>query len=154
VSKHKLYSLARVRSEDQRRELQQLENANVCTFCESGLTYTGVPIVKKGKHWFIAKNKFPYEGTTSHYMGIYREHVCSYAEVAPEAWPELFRLLKEFAGPECSIAMRSGDPDRSCATISHFHVHAFSGVVGHPKTHEEIIMHLGYKADRPAQKKK
>lgn len=146
TDRKRLYNLSRVRNAGQMAEMARFEAASICMFCPEGLGPAEVPIVTQGQHWLIARNKHPYEGTALHYIGIYRAHVHSFSEVAGEAWPELFRLFVELVGPTCSIAIRSGETDCTCSTIAHFHVHVFTGVSGHPDTHEEITMHLGYKA--------
>lgn len=142
----RLYNLARVRNAGQKAEMEKFEASGICMFCPEGLEPADVPIVTEGQHWLVARNKHPYEGTTLHYIGIYRAHVHSFNEVLPEAWPELFRLFAELVGPTCSIAIRSGETDCTCSTVAHFHVHVFAGVAGNPETHQEITMHLGYKA--------
>lgn len=50
-----------------------------------------VGILKRGKHWFIILNTFPY--TSGHIMIVAREHINGIGEIGEEAGIELISLL-------------------------------------------------------------
>jgi ATP adenylyltransferase len=121
-----LYHFEAARSEDQRRHMEELEQAGVCIFCPEHRERER--IVLEGRHWWVTPNAYPYVGTDAHLLIVPHEHVASFDELPDEAGAELWALkrqMKEQLGHPRAVATveRSGDMRLNGGSVSHLHVH-------------------------------
>jgi diadenosine tetraphosphate (Ap4A) HIT family hydrolase len=128
-----LYSTDAARSEEQRRYMQELAETGVCVLCPEHVAgQQREPIEHSGKHWYVKKNDFPYEGAAAHYLIVSQLHVVSFDELPDEAGAELWaikRRLKAQLDPVAFAAVeRSGDMRYNGGSVSHLHVHLVSMV--------------------------
>ncbi len=106
--------------------LTKIQEDAVCPFCPEYLEkYHKPPIVKRGKHWLITPNMYPYENTSFHFLFITTRHITDSEELTREEWLELQELnqwiISEY-GIDCgTLIMRSGDMSKTGATVMHLH---------------------------------
>ncbi|MGC2374649.1 MAG: HIT domain-containing protein [Solirubrobacteraceae bacterium] len=123
-----LYDLAAARSAAQRRRMEELEAAGICVFCEEHVAeHQHEPIEHTGRHWYVTKNRYPYEGTATHYLIVARRHVTSFDELPDEAGAELWsikRMLKAQLEPAALATVeRSGNMLYNGGSVAHLHIH-------------------------------
>ena len=123
-----LYFMDHARTDEQRRHMEDLEEAGICVFCpEHFEEHHREPVEITGEHWYVTKNDFPYVGTAAHYLIVAREHVKSFDELPDEAGAELWSLkrqLKERLAPAAeAMVERSGAMRYNGASVAHLHVH-------------------------------
>lgn len=123
-----LYDLAAARSADQRQRMEELEAAGVCVFCEEHVAeHQPEPIEHTGEHWYVTRNRYPYEGTAAHHLIVARRHVTSFDELPDEAGAELWsikRMLKAQLEPAAVATVeRSGNMLYSGGSVAHLHIH-------------------------------
>jgi ATP adenylyltransferase len=123
-----LYDLAAARSAAQRQRMKDLEAAGICVFCpEHVAEHQPEPIEHTGRHWYVTKNHYPYEGTATHYLIVAREHVVSFDELPDEAGAELWsikRMLKARLEPAAVATVeRSGNMLYNGGSVAHLHIH-------------------------------
>jgi ATP adenylyltransferase len=128
ASREPLYSLEAARSQEQRRYMQQLLDAGICIFCPEHVeAQQREPIEHAGKHWYVKKNDYPYEGASAHYLIVAQHHVVSFDELPDEAGAELWaikRRLKSQLEPVAFASVeRSGDMLYNGGSVAHLHVH-------------------------------
>lgn len=124
----RLYNLDAARSAEQRRYMEELEAAGVCVFCpEHVQEHHREPVEHSGRHWYVTKNDYPYEGSASHYLVVSIAHVTSFDELPDEAGAELWaikRMLKAQLEPIAFATVeRSGDMLYNGGSVAHLHVH-------------------------------
>ena len=87
--------------------------------------YHHLPVIKKGKHWYITKNQWPYPHTAEHYLIIAVAYWTQLEDITPEASSELISLSqwlkKHLHVKGGALCMRFGDSNYSGATIDHLH---------------------------------
>ena len=123
-----LYHLDAARSAEQRRYMEELEAAGVCVFCpEHVATHHREPVEHAGRHWYVTKNDYPYEGAAAHYLVVSNLHVVSFDELPDEAGAELWaikRTLKSQLEPTALATVeRSGNMLYNGGSVAHLHVH-------------------------------
>lgn len=123
-----LYDLAAARSAAQRRRMEELEAAGICVFCEEHLAgHQPEPVEHTGRHWYVTKNRYPYEGAATHYLIVARRHVTSFDELPDEAGAELWsikRMLKARLEPAAVATVeRSGNMLYNGGSVAHLHIH-------------------------------
>jgi ATP adenylyltransferase len=123
-----LYDLAAARSTAQRRRMEELETAGICVFCPEHVTeHQPEPIEHTGRHWYVTKNRYPYEGTSAHYLIVSRVHVVSFDELPDEAGAELWsikrRLKAELEPAALATVERSGNMLYNGGSVAHLHIH-------------------------------
>jgi diadenosine tetraphosphate (Ap4A) HIT family hydrolase len=123
-----LYNLEAARSREQRSYMKQLESAGICVFCpEHVAEYQREPVEHEGRHWYVTRNGFPYEGTAAHYLIVARSHVVSFEQLPDEAGAELWAIRRELARRLAPLALatveRSGDMRLNGGSVAHLHVH-------------------------------
>jgi ATP adenylyltransferase len=123
-----LYDLAAARSDAQRKRMEDLEAAGICVFCpEHVAQHQPEPIEHSGRHWYVTRNRYPYEGTTTHYLIVARQHVVSFDELPDEAGAELWsikRMLTAQLEPAAIATVeRSGNMLYNGGSVAHLHVH-------------------------------
>ena len=119
-----LYDLSAARSDDQRRYMDELEAEGICIFCSEEHR---APVELSGKHWYVVKNDYPYEGTRAHYLIVPHAHVSSFDELPDEAGADLWALKRELRARVDPVAVatveRSGDMRYNGGSVAHLHVH-------------------------------
>jgi len=123
-----LYNLQAARSEQQRRYMEGLAAAEICIFCpENVAREQREPVEHRGRHWYVKKNDFPYEGALSHHLIVAQRHVVSFDELPDEAGAELWaikRMLKARLRPlALATVERSGNMLYNGGSVAHLHVH-------------------------------
>lgn len=123
-----LYDFGAARSAAQRQYMEELEAAGVCVFCpEHVAEHQREPIEHTGRHWYVTKNHYPYEGTAAHYLIVSRVHVVSFDELPDEAGAELWsikRALKARLEPAAIATVeRSGNMLYNGGSVAHLHIH-------------------------------
>lgn len=138
------------RTEKQKKLMAQIEADGVCPFCaEHFARYHPEPILKETENWFVTTNMSPYEGTTKHFLFVYKlEHTNSPADVTPEAGAELFSLMSEIIHthdiPGGGFFMRFGEGGYNGSSVEHLHAQLVVGVQKSDET-EGLKVKLGYK---------
>ena len=147
--KTKFLNFKHVRINKQREQMEQIKKDGVCPFCIEYLTkYHESPIEKDGKWWILSKNDFPYNGTSIHYILIYKYHITQPHNIDSSAWVEfgeyISYLNKKYAEKGGALFMRFGDTDYTGASINHMHAQF---IVGGPynENADKIKVSLGYK---------
>jgi ATP adenylyltransferase len=125
---NRLYDIAAARSAAQRKRMEDLEAAGICVFCTEHATgHQPEPIEHMGDHWYVTKNRYPYEGTQVHYLIVARRHVTSFDEMPDEAGAELWsikRMLKAQLDPAAIATVeRSGNMLYNGGSVAHLHIH-------------------------------
>jgi dihydrofolate reductase/diadenosine tetraphosphate (Ap4A) HIT family hydrolase len=119
-----LYDFDAARSPDQLARMKRLADQGVCIFCAE---HDEQPVEYRGEHWYVTRNRFPYEGTLAHYLLVANRHVTAFDELPDEAGAELWairRALKEeLAPPATAMVERSGDMRFNGGSIAHLHIH-------------------------------
>ncbi|HSZ15391.1 MAG TPA: HIT domain-containing protein [Solirubrobacteraceae bacterium] len=123
-----LYNLDAARSDEQRRYMEELEDAGVCVFCpEHVASHHREPVEHSGEHWYVTKNDYPYDGAAAHYLVVSNRHVTSFDELPDEAGAELWaikRMLKAQLEPTALATVeRSGNMLYNGGSVAHLHVH-------------------------------
>ena len=113
--------------------LAQIIKEGRCPFCEVNLfTHHRKPLLFKTKYWLVTENAWPYKGTKKHFLLIARTHVEKSEELPAHAWEDLGRAYKKLTTvyklPGASLLMRSGDMERTGATVRHLHAQVMMGV--------------------------
>jgi diadenosine tetraphosphate (Ap4A) HIT family hydrolase len=121
-------NLKNARLEDQRRIMEQIAEDEVCPFCPENLErYHNQPILRRGQHWTITPNQWPYKNTKTHFLAIATHHVVRLQDLKEGAGEELFGHFRwaeeEYKIAAGGLAMRFGDVGRNGATVAHLHAH-------------------------------
>ena len=124
----RLYNVDAARGDEQRRYMEELEAAGVCVFCpEHVREHHREPVEHAGRHWYVTKNDYPYEGAAAHYLVVSTQHVTSFDELPDEAGAELWaikRMLKAQLEPTAIATVeRSGNMLYNGGSVAHLHVH-------------------------------
>lgn len=144
------FDMRHVRTDKQRRQMEQIEAEGICPFCKEHLQRTHrEPIENKGAWWSVTKNDYPYEGSKLHYLFIYNEHAETLAEVPPEAFAELMAFVQEIMRgsnmPGGTFFMRFGSSGHTGATVAHLHAHLVVGASA-DESADKLKVTVGYKA--------
>jgi diadenosine tetraphosphate (Ap4A) HIT family hydrolase len=123
-----LYCLEAARSSEQRLYMEGLAEAGICIFCPEHVAgQQREPIEHSGRHWYVKKNDYPYEGALAHYLIVSQAHVLSFDELPDEAGAELWaikRALKSQLQPAAFATVeRSGNMLYNGGSVAHLHVH-------------------------------
>jgi ATP adenylyltransferase len=123
-----LYDLAAARSDAQRKRMEDLEAAGICVFCpEHVAEHQPEPVEHTGNHWYVTRNRYPYEGTATHYLIVARRHVTSFDELPDEAGTELWSIKRMLAAQLKPAAVatveRSGNMLYNGGSVAHLHIH-------------------------------
>jgi ATP adenylyltransferase len=123
-----LYSFDAARSSEQRRYMEELAAAGICILCpEHVAEQQREPIEHSGRHWYVKKNDYPYEGSLAHYLVVSRTHVSSFDELPDDAGAELWAIKRDLKARLQPVAFatveRSGDMGYNGGSVAHLHVH-------------------------------
>lgn len=135
------------RSDEQRAKMERIKEEGVCPLCEEYLKkYHDAPIERQTQWWSVAKNDFPYDGSSTHYLVIARTHITRLEEVTPNAWGDLGLLLAEYTRTleGGSLFVRFGNTDFTGGSIEHLHAHILQGGA-RTENGEKLKVSLGYK---------
>lgn len=121
-------NLASARSDDQRKVLARITEDGVCPFCPDHLArYHTQKILRRGIHWVLTPNQWPYDHTQTHLIAIATTHVEYLADVENDAFAELLEHFKwaekEYSVDFGAMVMRFGDTKRNGASVRHLHAH-------------------------------
>jgi diadenosine tetraphosphate (Ap4A) HIT family hydrolase len=146
-----LYDFEAARSAAQRQRMEELEAAGICVFCpEHVAEHQHEPIEHTGRHWYVTRNLYPYEGTAAHYLIVSRLHVVSFDELPDEAGAELWsikRALKARLEPAALATVeRSGNMLYNGGSVAHLHVHL---VALEPAPSATVRFRVSAYAERP-----
>lgn len=116
------------RSDDQRGIMQDILETGECPFCEEGLSkYHKQDILRKGAHWILTHNQWPYEDTDLHLLAISTYHAENISDLEEGSFDELQEHVswaeREFNIRMGAIAMRFGDVSLGGASVQHLHAH-------------------------------
>lgn len=138
------------RTPEQKKLMAQIEADGVCPFCEVHFRrYHPKPILKETDSWFFTENMSPYEGTTKHFLFVYKNaHVTSPTEITKESRSELFELIDsaitEYEIEGGSFFMRFGEGGFNGSSVEHLHAQLIVGVKKAEDT-GSLKVKLGYK---------
>lgn len=127
-NKKQFVNLDNARLPEQRRVMEDIESNQDCPFCPDYLDkYHKEAILKKGAHWILTRNQWPYKNTDLHLLAIAAYHAERLSDLRPGSFDELQDQMvwaeEEFGVVAGGIAMRFGDVSRNGATVRHLHTH-------------------------------
>lgn len=144
-----LMNFSNSRSQAQLDKMHDLQKKNVCLFCRKNIEkYGKSKILKEGKYWLIRYNDFPYPGSKTHLLLIYKKHIDSIEKISKNSTDELLSHIKwakkNFKMDGASFLLRFGDSRYTGATISHLHGHLISGAKQSKKS-KPLFTVVGFK---------
>jgi len=129
-TENNLVNLKNVRSDEQRKIMEQIVTDNVCPFCPEYLNrYHKNPILTEGKYWLITDNQWPYKNTKHQLLAIYKTHKEHLSELDPESGKELFELFgkiskeRNMSGGAVTLRFGSSPYGNYGSTVKHIHAH-------------------------------
>lgn len=125
---NKFVNLDNARVDEQRQVMREIEDNQECPFCQENLAkYHKQEIFRKGAHWILTKNQWPYEHTKNHLLAISAYHAETPLDLKEGSFDELQGhvnwALDEFGIKAGGVCMRFGSVALNGATVSHLHVH-------------------------------
>lgn len=138
------------RSPEQKAVMEKAEENGVCPFCwDYLLKHHTKPILKQTTFWCLAENGWPYKGTETHLIFLYKDHVSCLSEVEPAALAELPKLIK-WAKKEYKIKgggffIRFGKMSCTGSSVQHIHAQLVVGNSEKGVGSEALRVKLGYK---------
>ena len=107
-----------------------MERSGGCLFCEiqGESEEKRVGILKRGRHWFVILNLFPY--TNGHIMIVANRHIERLSDITAEEGEELIELLSL-----CERALNEAYRPEGLNVGANFGASAGAGVVGHLHFH-------------------
>lgn len=138
------------RTDEQKQLMAKIEADGVCPFCaEHFKTYHPKPILRETDYWFLTENMSPYEGTTQHFLFVYKPmHITTISEITSDAVHDLFALLawtqetQHIEGG--SFFIRFGNMEYNGSSVSHLHAQLIVGKK-HEDGDEPLRVKLGWK---------
>lgn len=121
-------NIENARNDDQRQVMDSIATNEECPFCPENLTkYHKQEILRKGAHWLLTRNQWPYEHTDLHLLAISTYHAEHITDLRDGSFNELQKHLAWASGVfgvvSGGIAMRFGDTRNNGATVNHLHAH-------------------------------
>ena len=137
-SKKSFVNLDNARLDEQRRVMEDIKKNEECPFCPEYLDkYHKEAILRKGAHWILTRNQWPYEYTDLHLLAIANYHAEKLSDLGEGSFEELQEHMvwaeKEFKIVTGGIAMRFGDVSHNGATVNHLHAHLIVPSVDKPQ---------------------
>jgi hypothetical protein len=134
------------RTDEQKSVMTDILQANECPFCEENLTkYHKKPILRRGVHWLVTENQWPYQGSKIHLLIILLTHEVDVMSLPVGAGEELLDHLRWARGVYDmvggAIVMRYGNPTFSGATVCHLHAQIIM-----PSDGQNVCVFVGGKA--------
>ncbi len=130
-----------------RNVIEKIEQDGVCPFCPEHLKeYHKRPIIKRGRHWLLTDNMYPYKGTKHHLLLIHKTHIEHASEISPDAWKELDQMIKFIARKRAikggALVMRFGESAHTGASVAHLHANII-GADRENKKREPVLFRVG-----------
>lgn len=127
-----LYHFGNARSDEQRAEMQRLENNEICMFCPEHLADNPAhQTLLRTEHWTVTPNRFPYQGTVLHLLLVPDAHVTDLMDLSDVARHEFWSVLRwvreHYELRYYGLGIRNGDPKHIGGTIRHLHMHVVVG---------------------------
>lgn len=121
-------NLHNARTDDQLDIMKSIVADDVCPFDLENLTeYHKQPILRRGEHWLLTPNQWPYANTRVHLLAITAYHTETLGDLRDGSMDELLahfqwaeQKYKVAAG---GLAMRFGDVKLNGASVNHLHMH-------------------------------
>jgi ATP adenylyltransferase len=143
MSQDNLLNIQNARNPLQVENMQKIATEGFCPFCPEHMEkYHTPPILRRGEHWYVTPNMYPYEHSIDHLLFITNRHLTNSSELNSEEWVELKGMIdwvmKERGLPHGTLVMRSGDMSKTGSTVLHLHAQL---VVGNGK--DPVITRVG-----------
>lgn len=129
---NRFISMDAVRSEEQRKVMEEIKGRGHCPFCRENLEkYHKNPFLKEGEFWLLTENQWPYEKVKHQLLAIYKTHIEHLTEMNPDAGRELLELFSEEAkkrnieGGGIAIRFGSSEHGNYGSSVLHIHAHLF-----------------------------
>ncbi|OHA91541.1 MAG: hypothetical protein A2758_00275 [Candidatus Zambryskibacteria bacterium RIFCSPHIGHO2_01_FULL_49_18] len=143
------------RTPEQLARMRHLGKSIGCFFCNSNYLKVGASsAIRDGRHWYVKRNDYPYQGSVHHYLIASKKHIAKITNVSAPAWKELLETVRwierKFKIRGESIFVRSGDMRYTGATLDHLHFHFLVGGLK-KKTgtlEDNILVTLGHKSNQ------
>lgn len=140
-------NLNNARFEEQRQVMQNIEDSKECPFCPEYLDkYHREEIIRKGAHWLLTRNQWPYENTDLHLLAIATYHAEKLSDLRKGSFDELQDHMvwaeNEFQIVAGGIAMRFGDTSHNGASVKHLHAHLIVPSINKP-ANEKVKFRIG-----------
>jgi diadenosine tetraphosphate (Ap4A) HIT family hydrolase len=131
-------NLNNARFDEQRRVMEDIKNNKECPFCPENLSkYHKEEILRKGAHWILTRNQWPYKYTDPHLLAIATYHAEKISDLRDGSFDELQDHIvwaeREFKIITGGLAMRFGDMSRNGATVNHLHMHLIVPSIDKPE---------------------
>lgn len=108
--------------------------AGKCPFCPEMFLWHPWPILHRHGDWFITRSGWPYENAEYHFMIIGNRHIISTTQMTPSDNSDVNALtrwaIKQFGLTGYGLMARSGDTNRTGATVQHLHFHLIQPKLG------------------------
>jgi diadenosine tetraphosphate (Ap4A) HIT family hydrolase len=145
MAEEKLMNFDNARDPLQVANMQKIEAEGFCPFCPEHMEkYHTPPILKRGTHWYVTPNMYPYEHAVHHLLFITNRHISNSLELTSEEWAELQVLLHETIGEQGlthgTLLMRSGDMKKTGSSVLHLHAQL---VVGSGDNEKPVMTRVG-----------
>lgn len=140
-------NLDNARLSEQRQVMEDIDRNRECPFCPEYLDkYHKQEILKKGAHWILTRNQWPYKNTDVHLLAIAAYHAEKLSDLHEGSFNELQDYMiwaeKEFQVNAGGLAMRFGDTSCSGATVKHLHAHFIVPSIDKPDN-EKVRFKIG-----------
>lgn len=117
---------ASIRKGPYQKVIEKIAEDAVCPFCPEHLArYHTPPILKTGDYWIVSHNMYPYDNASHHFILITKEHLTDSKDLSANAWTELQEmvswLIDEYQIESGTLFMRSGNMEKTGATVQHLH---------------------------------
>lgn len=114
--------------------ISEIIAAGICPFCPKTFLWHPWPILHRVNDWFITRSGWPYENAEHHFMIIGEDHITSDIEMTTKD----SQCVKELTSWACDefglegymLASRSGNTNRTGATVQHLHFHLIQPKLG------------------------
>jgi diadenosine tetraphosphate (Ap4A) HIT family hydrolase len=131
--------LSKARVAEQLKVMEDIKQKGICPFCINEIDeFHKAKMIRKGKHWLITYNQWPYKHTQMHLLAIATYHAEKLSDLKKGALDELQEhiiwLEKELNIKTGAVCMRFGDITQNGATVNHIHVHLIVPVKHTDKT--------------------
>lgn len=107
--------------------IKNIKDSAICPFCNEHLAKIHPNVIEEKKYWVVTNNAYPYKPTKQHVLIIHKEHIDNINSLCPEAWEELFEIIKDenikrnITGG--TYMMRFGETKFTGASVTHLHCH-------------------------------
>lgn len=111
--------------------LRALANPQVfCPFCQSELKRRGRRSWQECGNWMLLKNEFPHKNVQRMLLIIPKRHLTEIAELEPDDWVSIGRLIAVCGIASGGVMFRFGDPRLNVGTVDHLHINIIEPICG------------------------